>query len=319
MKILLIGFSGFVGRQVAEILKNRGYTLRILLHRHTITRKEYKALGNVEVVWGTFHNPDIVRKIVEGVDVVIHSGWSFSQSNTVRPTVNELGTRLVFEESIKAGVKKFIFLSSVAIYGMQSHNQEIISEQSPLAKDEQANFIYPAEKIAMENWLQEQNRQNMALIIYRPGPIFSENKGPVKGIFKLACWHFGVNIGNGKNHMAWIHVKDVAQAIVLGVEKAVDNAVFNIVPTQQLTLKEWILVWGRYKGLNLKPIFLPPTFVRFMDKGVKLLKKILGKSGGTDIDYVIATSTRDIIYSNEQLKQTLHWNDDLTARYTKLI
>lgn len=319
MKILLIGFSGFVGHQVAEILKNQGHTLRILLHRHTITRKEYKALGNVEVMWGTFHKPEVVQKAVEGVDVVIHSGWSFSAPNAVRPTVNELGTRLLFEESVKAGVKKFIFLSSVAVYGMQPQTQEMISEQSTLAKGEQADFVYPAEKIAMENWLQEQNRQNMALVIYRPGPIFSENKGPVKGAFKLLFWHLGLNIGNGKNRMAWVHVQDVAQAIALGVEKASDNAIFNIVPTQQLTLKEWIQVWGRYKGLNLKPIFLPPVLMRFMDKGVKLLKKVLGKSGGGDIEYVIATSTRDMMYSNEQLKQSLQWTDEVTSRYTKLV
>ncbi|MEY3219325.1 MAG: hypothetical protein RIT27_682 [Pseudomonadota bacterium] len=319
MKILITGFSGFVGHQVAEMLKNQGHTLRILLHRHTITRKEYKALGDVEVIWGTFHKPEIVQQAVANVDVVIHSAWSFSKPNAIRPTVNEQGTRLLFEESVKAGVKKFIFLSSVAVYGMQPQNQEMISEQSTLAKGEQADFVYPAEKIAMENWLQEQNRQNMALIIYRPGPIFSESKGPVKGTFKLAFWRFGLNIGNGKNRMAYIHVKDVANAIALGVEKAQDNDVFNLVSTEQLTLKQWIQVWGRYKGLNLRAVFLPPTLMRIMDKGVKLLKKILGKSGGGDIEYVIATSTRDMIYSNEQLKQKLQWSDDLTARYTKLI
>jgi len=318
MKILITGFSGFVGHQVASTLKAQGHSLRVLLNRHTITRREYKTWGDIEIIWGTFHKPEVVQKALEGIDVVIHSGWSFSSPNVVRPTVNEQGTRLLFEESLKAGVKKFIFLSSIAVYGMQSQRQEVISEQSEFATGEQAEFIYAAEKIATERWLQEQNTSTMPLIIYRPGPIFDENKGPIKGgIIKLGPWHIGLNIGTGKNQIPYVHVKDVAQAIALGVEKINASTTLNVVPSEQLILKDWIKVWGRYKGVNLRPILLPTALMKVANKGIRILKKMLGKSGG--IEYVIATSTCDMLYSNEQLKQNLAWNDDITLRYTKLI
>lgn len=318
MKILITGFSGFVGHQVASTLKAQGHSLRVLLNRHTITRREYKTWGDIEIIWGTFHKPEVVQKALEGIDVVVHSGWSFSSPNVVRPTVNEQGTRLLFEESLKAGVKKFIFLSSIAVYGMQSQRQEVISEQSAFATGEQAEFIYAAEKIATERWLQEQNTSTMPLIIYRPGPIFDENKGPIKGgIIKLGPWHIGLNIGTGKNQIPYVHVKDVAQAVALGVEKINSSTSLNVVPSEQLVLKDWIKVWGRYKGVNLRPILLPTALMKVANKGIRILKKMLGKSGG--IEYVIATSTCDMLYSNEQLKQNLAWNDDITLRYTKLI
>ncbi len=318
MKILITGFSGFVGHQVAKALKEQGHSLRILLNKHTITRREYKTWGDIEIIWGTFHKPEVIQKALEGIEVVIHSGWSFSPPNAVRPTVNEQGTRLLFEESVKVGVKKFIFLSSIAVYGMQSQREETISEQSAFATGEQAEFIYAAEKIATERWLSEQDTSTMPLIMYRPGPIFDENKGPVKGgIVKLGPWRIGLNIGTGKNQIPYVHVKDVASAIALGVEKINTSTTLNVVPSEELTLKDWIRVWGRYKGVNLRPVLLPTPFMQLVNKGVKVLKKMLGKSG--DIQYVIATSTCDMLYSNEKLKQELGWNDEITLRYTKLI
>ncbi len=317
MKVLLIGFSGFLGRHIAKILLNNDYSLRIMLNRHTITRREYKAMGDVEVVWGSFTDAKVIQAAVTGVDCVIHSGWAFSRFDAPRPTPNETGTQQLFEACVAAGVKKYIFLSSVAVYGMGGSGVGLVTETTPVASGEQANFIYPAEKIATERWLEAYDRKGMELIIYRPGPIFDEKKGPAKKIIKLGPWRIGLNFGHGKNHMAYVHVEDVAEAIVLGLEKANDGATFNLVASQQLLFSDWIRVWGRRKGMEIHPFFLPAWFLRAAGWAASQLKKLMGK-GKVDVEYPLAAATRDMLYSNESAKQTLGWSDSRTEEYTRL-
>ncbi len=317
MKILLVGFSGFLGRHIADVLLHNNYSLRIMLNRHTITRREYKALGDVEVVWGSFADADLLQTALQDVDCVIHSGWAFSRFDAARPTLNESGTQQLFEACVKAGVKKYIFLSSVAVYGMGGTGAGLVTETTPFASGDQADFIYPAEKIATERWMEAYDRKGMALVVYRPGPIFDEKKGPAKKIIKIGPWRIGLNFGDGKNHMAYVHVQDVAEAIVLGVEKAADGTAFNIVASQQLLFADWIRVWGRRKGMEIRPFFLPPWFLRFAGKSASLLKKLMGK-GKVDVEYPIAAATRDMVYSNDAAKQALGWSDSRTEEYTRL-
>ena len=59
MKVLLTGYSGFLGHYLFKALKNAGFSVRVLLHRHTLARKE---LGtDIEVVWGSFDNLDVIN------------------------------------------------------------------------------------------------------------------------------------------------------------------------------------------------------------------------------------------------------------------
>lgn len=316
MKVLLTGFSGFLGRHIAQALLREGASLRIVLHRHTVTRREYAALSGVEVVWGGFDQPSVVTQAVDGVDVVVHSGWAFSRQGDARPTVNELGTRLLVERSVAASVKKFVFVSSVAVYGMRQTSGESVYEDSPFATGQDGEFIYPSEKVGLERWLREADRQRMPIVVFRPGPIFDERKGPAKKVIKLSRWRLGINFGTGRNRMAFIHVEDCADAIARGVLQAPDGAVFNIVPSHPLRFREWIRAWGRAQGLDIRPFFVPTLFLTAAAWGGNRLKQMLGKSGTTDVRYVIAAATRDLTYSNQHLRETLEWMDRRTEEYT---
>jgi nucleoside-diphosphate-sugar epimerase len=319
MKVLLTGFSGFLGRPVAEALRRQGASLRVILNRRTISRREYAGMPGVEVIWGRFDQPAVVEEALKGIEVVVHSGWAFSRQSDSRPTANESGTQLLFQASVKGGVRKFIFVSSVAVYGMGRSGETAIQEESPLAAGTQAAFIYPSEKAGLEQWLRGQDRREMALVIYRPGPIFDERKGPAKKVIKLAGCRLGLNFGGGNNRMAYIHVEDCADAIARGVTQAGDASVFNIVPSRHLRFREWIRAWGRRQGLVVRPFFVPTPVLRMAGWGANRLKRMLGRPADTDVRYVIAAATRDMTYSNEKLRTTLGWTDRRTEEYWRLI
>jgi UDP-glucose 4-epimerase len=313
MKVLLTGYSGFLGRYLGKALMQEGFSLRVLLHRHTITRRELET--EVELIWGTINDLNVIRNALDGVDYVVHSAWAFSSPLEERPTLNEQAANMLFSESVHAGVKKFTFISSVAVYGMNAKSDSLIEELSPLAKGKDLSFIYPSEKIAVERALQGFDRKETALAIFRPGPIFDDCKGPPKKVTKLGRWNFGIGFGNGRNQMAYIHAKDAADAVTRWLVDGKDGSIFNVVSSKNMRSKEWFRAWGQRNNLSLKPVFIPGSIIRLAGFGVKTLKKMLGKQSKADVKYAIVCAKRSMRYSNKTLKRSLDWSDKKTSEY----
>ena len=115
-KILILGATGFVGRNLAEKLYKEGYTN---LRNHGFTRK---LEGFGEAVQGDLRDEKFVEEIMKGVDVVYHCAASTSNAvDTIyapllHVTPNVIINALTMEKAYKEKVKKFIFLSSSTIY-----------------------------------------------------------------------------------------------------------------------------------------------------------------------------------------------------------
>jgi GDP-L-fucose synthase len=115
-KILILGATGFVGRNLAERLYNEGYTN---LRNHGFNRK---LEGFGESVQGDLRDENFVNQIMEGVDVVFHCAASTSNAvDTIyapllHVTPNVIINALTLEKAYKNNIKKFIFLSSSTIY-----------------------------------------------------------------------------------------------------------------------------------------------------------------------------------------------------------
>ena len=115
-KILILGATGFVGRNLVEKLYKEGYTN---LRNHGFTRK---LEGFGESVQGDLRDEKFVEEIMKGVDVVYHCAASTSNAvDTIyapllHVTPNVIINALTMEKAYKEGVKKFIFLSSSTIY-----------------------------------------------------------------------------------------------------------------------------------------------------------------------------------------------------------
>lgn len=313
MKVLITGYAGFLGRHLARKLKENGYVVRVLMHRTTVTRIDFNNEAD-EVIWGSFDSPDIIKQAINGVEIVIHSGLAPSPSDSKRPTLNEGGTEVLFKESVEAGVKSFVFLSSIAVYGMSADAKTSINESSPTATGKDL-VIYPSEKINSEQFLQSNDKKNIKVGIFRSGILFDEVRKPIRKVIKIGGLNFGIGLGNGKNRLPFIHAEDVSDAVVKWLNNGNNSVLLNVVPSICMKVKEWYRSVGRVHGFKVYPIFIRIVFVRLGYFGLKMLKKILGKQSKGDINYAIKCATRDIGYSNEALKETLDWTDKETSKY----
>ena len=314
MKILLTGYSGFLGRYIGTALAQKGFSIRVLLHSTAVRRRDFD--DEIEVVWGSMLEPGTIEKAVQGVQAVVHSAWIWPRSMGENKEVNEQVAVQLWEKSLEAKVSRFGFISSVAVYGMKRRKSRLIDEPCALTEGPELMFDYPRQKVAVESLLRARSEDDsLKLCIFRPGILFDESRGPGQ-ILKVGSSTWALGIGNGRNHLPLIHVADVAEAVVRWIENGEHGKIYNVTPSRSLRSKEWVRAWCNVNNVQARPIFVPKLAVWSAGTGMTTLKRILGQQSSTSVKYVLASATRDLQYSNEALKQDLAWSDERTATYS---
>lgn len=115
---LITGSTGFIGSHVARAVARRGDEVRVLIRKGTSD----DVLSGIEFerINGDITDRRAVKRAVDGVDRVFHvAGMTSMRTGEAERVfeVNQGGTRLIAEESLAAGVERFIYTSSVAAIG----------------------------------------------------------------------------------------------------------------------------------------------------------------------------------------------------------
>jgi dihydroflavonol-4-reductase len=118
MKIFITGATGFIGSHLVRRLVNEGHTLHCLV-RDPRRATELRSLG-VTLVTGDVNDRSVLRAGMQGCDWLFHlanlySMWEPDQRRFEQ--VNVRGTRSVLETALEIGVKKVVYVSTVAVYG----------------------------------------------------------------------------------------------------------------------------------------------------------------------------------------------------------
>lgn len=109
---LITGGSGFVGSRVAAAA-HRQPGVRV---RH-LARRTPPGTGPGEVVHGDLGDPPSLRGTCAGADVLVHCATRVGGDPETVEAVNDLGTRALVEEAVRAGVRRILYVSTAAVYG----------------------------------------------------------------------------------------------------------------------------------------------------------------------------------------------------------
>jgi nucleoside-diphosphate-sugar epimerase len=184
MMVLLTGGSGFVGAEVLRVAQSRGIPIRPVFRN-----KEFiSELGTVTI--SSLASDTNWRVAVSNVDVVIHCAarvhiMDDQEANPLKAfrEVNVQGTLNLARQSAEAGVKRFIFISSVKVNGEATQSGRSFNADD-IAAPEDAYGISKAEAEAGLRLLSDQT--GMEVVIIRPPLVY----GPgVKGNFSsMLSW-----------------------------------------------------------------------------------------------------------------------------------
>jgi dihydroflavonol-4-reductase len=117
MLVALTGASGFIGSYTARTLHRAGHRVRALVR--PTSRRDHVESAVAEWVVGTHADPESAKQLVGGVDAIIHNSLDWDRNATTElPDIssNVIGSLLLLETARLAGVRQYIFVSSVAAY-----------------------------------------------------------------------------------------------------------------------------------------------------------------------------------------------------------
>ena len=118
-RVLITGGAGFLGINLTRHLLSRGYAVASL----DVEEFDYPERDRVEIIKGDIRNKALVDRAVEGADFVVHTAAAlplYSPHDIYTTDVE--GTRNVLDASLRHGVKRFVHVSSTAVYGIPDHH-----------------------------------------------------------------------------------------------------------------------------------------------------------------------------------------------------
>src|SRR5205823_6682874 len=129
MLYAISGGAGFLGLHLSRRLLATGHRVRTL---DVASLDDAELEGSVEELRGDVRNPDEVRALVAGADVVVHAAAALpiQASRASIRSVNVGGTENVLRAARDAGVRRVAFISSTAVYGVPEKHP--IEEEDPL-------------------------------------------------------------------------------------------------------------------------------------------------------------------------------------------
>jgi len=242
MNILVTGGSGFIGTNLVSDLLKEGHNVLIYDKQQSETYPDLCIVADVR-------DKETLSSSMQGMEIVYH--LAAEHRDDVRPVslyyeVNVGGAQNVVHAMIKNDVKKLIFTSTVALYGLNAGEP---NEDSPIRPfNDYGKSKYQAE-IVFNKWFEEDHKRS--LIIIRPTVIFGEkNRGNVFNLINQIASGKFMMVGNGKNKKSMGYVLNLTHFMTKLLESESGKKVYNYSDKPDLDMKELVKITQETLGMR---------------------------------------------------------------------
>lgn len=298
MKLLITGAAGFVGRALVLALQSTSYQIYSAIRQ--VNTESIQA--NIFSVGDISSNTNW-HVALNTVDVVIHLAARVHVMREIETDplaefrkVNVDGTLNLARQAVKAGVKRFVFVSSIKVNGeLTQANKPFIASDMPCPQDAYGISKYEAEqgllKLAKETGLE--------VVIIRPPLIYGGGvKANFASMMKAVKSGIPLPLGAINNKRSFVYVGNLISLILKCIDHpSAANQVFLVSDGHDLSTTE--LLKACAQSLGVRPRLLPIP-QRLLDITAKLLgKENLAQRlcGNLQVDI---TKTRQLLDWNPQ-------------------
>jgi uncharacterized protein len=279
--VLITGGTGFVGKQLTQLLIRNGYSVSVL------SRGKKHSTKDVFYYTWDIEKQTIDIEAIEKADVIVHlAGVNIAEKRwTTKRKESILSSRVFTSQLVYNALKKsnkkidaFISASGVGIYGA-INGSAICTEDMQPASD----FLgQTCQKWEAGSQLFE--KLGIRTVMIRTGLVLGVNEGFLKHLAPIFKFRLGSPLGSGKQYMPWIHIDDLCNIYLEAIRNAKMSGAYNAAITDDTTNEVFSRVLARIYGYK---IWLPnvPSFV---------IKLVLG-----EMAKIVLTGRR---ISNEKIK-----------------
>lgn len=313
MNALVTGATGFLGGHLTRRLLSEEDGVRILA-RSAERASELRDAG-AEVRVGDLRDPEAIRGLAEGVDVVYHLASAIAGPWEDFEAVDVRGTERLLEEAARAGARRFVYASSVAVYAIGEAPHDVrLDETGPVADPERAGNYTRAKVLAEERVREADRAGRVEGVICRLGLIF----GPGRSPYFPETPHFGKRVGNwavvlGDDEfpLPLTYVGNTVEALRLcatvpGAAGEVVNVVDENVPRGEHLERVAALT-----GERVRLLCLPRLTAYLVGGGVQVAARMLGREAPTSPKLML-DKVRRVGFEATAAREVLGWSPSVS-------
>jgi UDP-glucose 4-epimerase len=268
-RVLVTGGAGLIGSHIVDLLVEENVREVVVLDNFVRGRKSNLdsaiASGRVRIVNGDIRDRELVRRTMEGIDVLFHQAairiTQCAEDPRLALEVLVDGTFNVVEAAKNQGVQKVVAASSASVYG-QAEEFPTTEKHHPYDN----RTIYGAAKTFNEGLLRSfSDTDGLRYVALRYFNVYGPRMD-MHGVYtevlirwmeRIAAGKPPLILGDGSQTMDFVHALDIAHANILAAKADVTDEVFNIASGVEISLLDLARTLLRAMGSNHRLEFGP--------------------------------------------------------------
>lgn len=241
MRMVITGAAGFIGSHLTEMalgqLDELGYEELVLLDALTYSGRRENLVGALEdprvrFIHGSIADPLATSDALRGAGAVLHlAAESHVDRSIAGPHpffhTNVVGTQMLLEEARRAGVQKFVHVSTDEVYGTIAHGSwredQVLAPRSPYSASKAGSDLAALSYFATFDF---------GVVVTRCTNNYGSRQFPEKVIplFVTNLTH-GKKVplyGDGLHSRDWLHVDDHCRGLLLALRRGVPGEIYNL-------------------------------------------------------------------------------------------
>lgn len=312
MRVLVTGGTGFLGGHLIRDLS--GSECQII----ALARNMPQGAWPDNVVWccnNDFQDRDWLSDVLGGIDVVIHAAAYAHQTREtseedkqIFQAVNVGLTDQLFSVSQEAGVKQFIYISSIG--ALTSFSSQIVTEEvDPCPENDYGESKLAAERVL----LQKSESESTKITIIRPTLIYGRgNPGNMDRLSSLIDKRIPMPFKSVDAKRTFVYIGNLVSLIKACILNS--NAYgedFIAADSEVVTLEDIVVSLSKAKNVRIKLFYLPRGLWKLLGVFGDVASKMLRRSVGVD-SYSVSRLIGSLVCSNVKARSVLGWQPPYT-------
>jgi nucleoside-diphosphate-sugar epimerase len=307
MRVCVTGGTGFLGAALVQDLLARAVLVRLLARASP--RAEALESQGAEVVRGGLGDADCIGRAVEGADVVYHLAAKVDSpgSRAEFLEANVAGTERVLTASLKQGVGRVVYASSLAVYGRVPNGQPI-DENTPCDESPQLRDFYAESKILADQLVVRFARETaLPITIVRPGIVYGPGRPLPVALLGFTLGKSNFAFGNPNNRIPLVYVENLVDAMQVAAQSGgAQLQQFNILDDDELTLAKYHE--AKTDADKTATHFLPGWPVRLAGPFAEIAIRMLPVGGSVRFSqHQIERALQDRWHDTRRIREQIAW------------